>query len=620
MQLPPELLEHVLLQCVASGDRAACRELRLTCRLFDRILKPHVCRTVSLSFRHINRSGIRPRPRVEALDTVGAAAKVLNIDMSVVRDRMEVKILKSTLGARSAVGLWDSKDFKVKERAFRGCCLKDSTCDEEEYFEIVDDILRRCDNIHTLRLVLPNPFIPTPCDAPTYILMNTIAAFSDAAERCRDERIEPIRLAETIIIENFTDQMLIKIFHNPVDIEHHLTAFEGMKNLVLTMRDPDLIEMLDTYIGDERNFHFWRFITLANETLESICISRADHSPRSRPRPPVAKPSLAVQRPRSMDMVLPPRNDSLVFHPTLPHPGLPVMTRLELKDVTIEAGGFLRRMIMAAGPTLRELYLDSVDMEVEPAGLRNLWIGVPNRRPHCLPPTPLDITFNPYTDRYPEWWAAPLVRDGCPRLEIVRATDLCYVSFRDGWEDHDPDSDPGFDTRDPSGLGRTIAQRFVEVVLGYDQPDAPPNPAAIPLPIGIDLDTGGPRDTIDPVLGGHVRYWPYNPADDAASFANLRPRPPGALRAEDHDLAAYRLAGGANTTSSWLRSVDGAFPNVPAATDDPAVDAWIDSRLEGLLRERREGDPRGDYTRYLGVVDLMSPTHSEMDDLERRMF
>jgi hypothetical protein len=155
-------------------------------------------------------------------------------------------------------------------------------------------------------------------------------------------------------------------------------------------------------------------------------------------------------------------------------------------------------------------------------------------------------------------------------------------------------------------------------VLGYEQPDAPPNPAAGPLPNGLDLDQGGPHDTIDPEIGGHVRYWPYDPADDSTCFANLRPRPPGALRAEDHDLVAYRLAGGANTTSPWLRSVDGAFPNVAAATDFPAADAWIDSRLEGLLRERRAGGSASNYLQHYAYLARMARVSSDMDDLEWR--
>lgn len=87
--LPTELIELILQQCVYSGDRAGCRDLRLTCRLFDRILKPYVCRTVNVNFRSINRNGIRKLPRWDALDTVGCAAKVINIDMSVVRDPCE---------------------------------------------------------------------------------------------------------------------------------------------------------------------------------------------------------------------------------------------------------------------------------------------------------------------------------------------------------------------------------------------------------------------------------------------------------------------------------------------------------------------------------------------------
>ncbi|KAH6682282.1 hypothetical protein F5X68DRAFT_24916 [Plectosphaerella plurivora] len=601
MRLPPELLEQILLECVNSGDRAACRELRLISRLFDSVLKPHVCRTVCLSFRHINRAGIRPRPRLDALDTVGTAAKVLNIDMSAVRDQSEIDLLNNIFDYKHTPCVGQDGRRRNLVRELRKCLLGSRTCDEGEYSEIVGDILRQCDNIRTLRLVLPNPIVSIACDAPTRVLTNTIKALAATAIRCLQDGIQPIHLAETLVLENITHRILYQLFRNPVDIGQHHHAFRGVKNLVLAMRNPELLEGAGQ--SEQRGVRaqsFWSYISLAGATLESICITCANHSPRSLPRR-VATPSAQLLRVQSLASVcLPPIERPVQLPMTQP---LLSVTRLELKGVTIESGGFLRYMTRVIGPSLRELYFDTVLMNICPpfAGCRafQLWIGVPNRRPHFRAP-PHDMSFNYSTDRYPEWWAAPLIRDRCPRLEIVRATDLCYVSQAPLDR---PFPYPDLDTRDPSGLGRTIAQRFVEVVLGYDQPDAPPNPSAEPHP-GLNFYDGGPSDTIDPVLGGRVRYWPYDPDDDSTCFGSLKPRSPGALRAEDHDLMAYRLAGGANTTSRWLRSVDGAFPNVPAATDDPAVDGWIDTCLETLFRHRHSGDPRGDHLDHYNRIEI----------------
>lgn len=52
------------------------------------------------------------------------------------------------------------------------------------------------------------------------------------------------------------------------------------------------------------------------------------------------------------------------------------------------------------------------------------------------------------------------------KLEICRASFLAYDQFS---ADNSGEWDPEFDMIDPCGLGRSVSQRFVEVVMGIQQ-------------------------------------------------------------------------------------------------------------------------------------------------------
>lgn len=88
-RLPPELIDAILLQCVASGPKNAILGLRLVCRAFNRILKPFVCRTLGLEFSRLSRTSRHTRPQIDALQTIGYHCKSLYIDLMVVRDESE---------------------------------------------------------------------------------------------------------------------------------------------------------------------------------------------------------------------------------------------------------------------------------------------------------------------------------------------------------------------------------------------------------------------------------------------------------------------------------------------------------------------------------------------------
>jgi hypothetical protein len=90
-RLPPELIDAILLQCVASGPKNAILSLRHVCRTFNRILKPFICRTLGLEFSRLSRTSRQIRPQMDALQTIGYHCKSLYIDLMVVRDESETR-------------------------------------------------------------------------------------------------------------------------------------------------------------------------------------------------------------------------------------------------------------------------------------------------------------------------------------------------------------------------------------------------------------------------------------------------------------------------------------------------------------------------------------------------
>lgn len=85
-QLPRELIDAILEQCVARGPKNSVLPLRLVCRLFDRIIKPFVCRTLDLEFSRLSKTSGMPHPQRDALQTIGYHCKSIYIDLMVLRD------------------------------------------------------------------------------------------------------------------------------------------------------------------------------------------------------------------------------------------------------------------------------------------------------------------------------------------------------------------------------------------------------------------------------------------------------------------------------------------------------------------------------------------------------
>jgi hypothetical protein len=95
-QLPIEIVDAILRQCVVAGPKRTVLTLRLVCQTFDRILKPYACQTLQLEFSRLSKSSWRKPPRRDALQTIGYHCKSMYIDLMLLRDER-----KAPLSARS---------------------------------------------------------------------------------------------------------------------------------------------------------------------------------------------------------------------------------------------------------------------------------------------------------------------------------------------------------------------------------------------------------------------------------------------------------------------------------------------------------------------------------------
>ncbi|KAJ3472404.1 hypothetical protein NLG97_g11015 [Lecanicillium saksenae] len=165
-----------------------------------------------------------------------------------------------------------------------------------------------------------------------------------------------------------------------------------------------------------------------------------------------------------------------------------------------------------------------------------LWVGLPNE------------------DHGHRLWIAMTFRAMMPKLRVCRCAHLRYALFLEGTST----VSEAFDRADPSGAGRSIAQRFVEVVTGLRQP---------PLPSG------------EPAF--------FHPHEDRfMSLAHDLKERRSRVRIADHDYGAHRLT---TAAPDYRYSLDGLFRNA-AASSLRELHYIVDKIQEGLagMKSRAE--------------------------------
>ncbi|KAH6997678.1 hypothetical protein BKA56DRAFT_470682 [Ilyonectria sp. MPI-CAGE-AT-0026] len=491
-QLPRELVDAILQQCVARGPKNSVLPLRLVCRVFDQILKPFVLRTLDLEFSRLSKTSGEAHPRIDALQTIGYHCKSLYIDLMVLRDDLEVEFLDTVFARVPSM-----TDFcRTLHKKY---CMNESSFTEVDYFRTVEDLLFNCRDIDRLRLNLPFQLVGRHCNAATMILANTLKAFAKRPE-------EDSAKLNTLVLENVTDIAICHLWLNPSDVMNIMGVLEVLEHLVLTLRrhenEPQRVGLFGSCL--------WNLVENA-EYLKSLCLIGMDHDDR---------PPRGLKQTKAWQM---PVEEWRARALPAPHVILSNLTCLELKRVEVSPE-VLVQVGENFGSTLQELYLNEVYLKAEQSqdwnedSTKVLWVGMPNQRPgeDCQ-------------------WIAMALRSAATHLRICRASFLAY----DHYLREDVPGNPDFDLVDPCSLGRSISQRFVEVVMGIRQPN---------------MSNGDP-----------VEYLPRDSKhDNLLNQLIPRSRTP---RVTEHDTNAYQTAV-ANTTSEWHRSIDGIFPNCNSNTLD----------------------------------------------------
>ncbi|KAF6826008.1 hypothetical protein CPLU01_09915 [Colletotrichum plurivorum] len=493
-ELPHELVDAILHQSVSLGPRNNVLSLRLVCRAFDRFLKPYACKTIALEFSRLSKMSRRRQPDIDSLQTIGYHCKSMYIDLMVLRDELEVEFLSAIFDDIPSM-----KHFvQTLQREY---CMSPTSFTTLDYRRVLEDILFNCQFVSSLRLNLPFQLVGHRCSAATMILANTFSAFAR-----RPEDSLPLR---TLVLENVSDQAVFDLWTNPSDVLAIMHTINELEHLVISFRRHEVEPQRVAFFGT----CLWDLIRNA-DILKTLCLAGTDDD----------RPPRGLKQTKQWNMTL---DEWRARALPPPHVVLPCLTALELKRVEVTPE-VLRSAARNFGCTLRELYLNEVYLKAEQGRNLNedskqiLWVGIPNQRPGLN-----------------DDWIAMIVRESCPNLQTCRASFLGYDLYtRDDLPPSAVSASPDFDFVDPCGLGRSIAQRFVEAVRGYAQPPQPD--------------------------GSPVCYFPALESSDFL-VQQTRPRPGGALPVTEYDVNAYQTAV-RNATSGWQRSIDGVFPNCNSGT------------------------------------------------------
>lgn len=331
-------------------------------------------------------------------------------------------------------------------------CMNQSTFDETDYRQRMNNVLSATPNLTRLKLNLPFQVVGRTSHTSTILLATTFACVAQRPEECR--------AIETLVIDHVSDTTLNKICHNPVDVSNTLKIFAGLKNLVLSIKRQE--SRTSPMVLFTRNL--WFLIQRASR-LESLCIIgwnvKRDAS-----------------RKHTVDVPFTPYNEwqmrSLPYDMVSAAPTTTSLRYLELKRVDMDPVA-LMSLLDANAHSLRELYLNEVYIKIFSSADKErtcLWIG---HGPDVKKP---DKCI---------WIAEEIRKNKNLNLDILRATGLGYDDF-----DTDRNSPwPNYDLTDPSPLNRSFDQRFVEAALGIV--------SEVPTP----AETGSPVSLPDAIAESH---------------------------------------------------------------------------------------------------------------------
>ncbi|TVY65580.1 hypothetical protein LSUE1_G008699 [Lachnellula suecica] len=505
--LPTEILGIVLRWNVelSRNDKNSVVPLRLVCKAFDILLRPYIFKTVQLEFTRF----LKDFQNTDSLSRVGHLCGSVYVDVMVVRDEDEISRLTD---------LFQNLASKVPEMQpllmdLRRHTLNESTFDETDFRRVLSKVLKRIPNTTRLKLNLPFQVVGDKSIVATLLMASTLACIAKRGED--EEEHAPLK---TLVVDHLSDTTVNAICNNPIDLTNAIITFIDLRHLVLTLKRQE-----------KRHLHFnrnlWFLIRKASK-LGTLCMIGTNPK-RDKTRRHPHRGSESDFRMRSLPYPL--DNNAKFDH----------LQFLELKRVDIDPHQLVR-LIEDCSATLKELYLVDVYIKVHSAVDRDktaLWIGLRS----CT--RPLGAC----------WVAQDLRNMEELHLEVLRVTNLGYDDF----DEDQTSSTPNYDLDDPSNLGRSFDQRFVQAAM---QPEIDTEPST------ASSEAASPEVMMGESFEdyfNHVDALVTTPQDEAdlppISFAES-PDPASAEDyIEDYDAEAFQLTH--NTTSHFKRCIDGYFTN-----------------------------------------------------------
>lgn len=318
--------------------------------------------------------------------------------------------------------------------SLRRYCMNESTFDETDFREVLENVLDATPNMRRLKLNLPFQVVGQQSRTATLLLATTMAALKKRPEEAKE--------LDTLVLDHVSDTTMIDICNNPMDLGNAIQAFSGLKHLVLSIKRQEARDARQAAFTK----HLWFLIRKALN-LESLCLIGWNVKRDIATRTHLHGVSANVWNMRSLPFHV---NDSRRASR---------LRFLELKRVDIDPHSLVN-LVAESASSLKELYLNEVYLKVggdTASGVNNsLWLGHADLRKTD------DVI----------WVAQDLRKIKGLKLDVLRATGLGYDEF-------DPDTNsmhPGYDLIDYSGRNRPFDQRFVEAVLESNDPvmkDAP---------------------------------------------------------------------------------------------------------------------------------------------------
>lgn len=408
---------------------------------------------------------------------------------------------------------------------------------ETELLQAIVDVLFYCRDVDRARIYLPFPIVGPKCGVATRVLANALKALASRPE----EDSAPLTI---LVVDNVSDHTLCELWMNPTDVRNMITVLPTLETLVLTVRR----QGSSTFPAAGFGVALWSTVFHAAK-LKGLCLSDSRVSTGSEG---VVNMTTVVE----MDHVE-------WLESGLPGPNLdlppPPLTYLELKHISIPADDLLR-IAKTFGPTLEELYLNNVllmtqqSQNVNVLSDEHLWVGLPNQNPG------------------PRLWLAMRFRALMPNLRVCRCSYLGYKLF----VDDDSATCDEFDYLDPSGLGRSVSQRFVEVLMGIRQPR---------------------------LLSGDPLFMHPHDARHDDLLHDLRDRKTR-MRISEHDYHAHRLMD-EHRLPDYQYSIDGLFRN--CTNNSVREMQYITDRIHEGVNAVQDGVSDGMEELVDMMPDLFSP-------------